>query len=151
MKGLNPIVDVEDVSQMNLQLDNGVFCSYQQCHFTPDYWRNYTIIGTEGRLENFGDGDPETVIRVWNKRSGYNPRGDAEFPAPAPEGTHGGADLRIVDEFLHYIRGKAEPTTSPVAARYAVAAGCLATESLRNGGIPQEVPELSSEVAAYFR
>jgi predicted dehydrogenase len=35
--GLNPVVDVEDVSMMLMTLDNGVMASYQQCHFTPDY------------------------------------------------------------------------------------------------------------------
>ncbi|UUZ58626.1 Gfo/Idh/MocA family protein [Nocardioides sp. B-3] len=53
--GLNEVIDVEDLSMMLMQLGNGVPASYQQCHFTPDYWRNYTVIGTEGRLENFGD------------------------------------------------------------------------------------------------
>ena len=41
-----------------MTLDNGVQASYEQCHFTPDYWRNYTVIGTEGRLENFGATPP---------------------------------------------------------------------------------------------
>ena len=54
-----------------MQLDNGVFASYQQCHYTPDYWRNYTVIGTEGRLENFGD-DSDGVVNVWTRRhSGF--------------------------------------------------------------------------------
>lgn len=57
-KGLNPVVDVEDLSMMQMRLDNGAFCSYQQCHYTPDAWRNYTIIGTEGRIENFGTTRP---------------------------------------------------------------------------------------------
>ncbi len=70
-RDLHHIVDVEDVSVMNMQLDNGVVAAYQQCHFTPDYWRNYTVIGTEGRLENFGDG-PGDVVKVWNTGpSGY--------------------------------------------------------------------------------
>ncbi|MEU5845373.1 hypothetical protein ABZ790_03830 [Saccharopolyspora shandongensis] len=49
-RDLNPIVDVEDLSMMQMVLDNGVLASYQQCHFTPDYWRNYTVIGTEGEV-----------------------------------------------------------------------------------------------------
>ncbi len=61
---------------MLMQLANGVLATYQQCHFTPDYWRNYTVIGTEGRLENFGDeggADGQGVVR---RRSGY--RADAD-------------------------------------------------------------------------
>ncbi|MGO1200051.1 MAG: Gfo/Idh/MocA family protein, partial [Dermabacteraceae bacterium] len=42
-KELNPVVDVEDISMLNMTLDNGVLASYEQCHFTPDYWRNYTV------------------------------------------------------------------------------------------------------------
>ena len=53
---LHHVVDVEDVSVMNMRLDNGVIAAYQQCHFSPRLLRNYTVIGTEGRLENFGDG-----------------------------------------------------------------------------------------------
>ena len=33
--GLNPVIDVEDVSMMLMTLWNGTFASYQQCHFTP--------------------------------------------------------------------------------------------------------------------
>ena len=93
-------MDVEDLSQVNLALDNGVYLSYQQCHFTPDYWRNYTVIGTHGRLENFGDA-PGGVVKVWNaRRSGYRADADLEMPIPPAEGGHGGADPRLVDEFL---------------------------------------------------
>ncbi len=102
-KGLNPIIDVEDVSMMLMHLDNGVFCSYQQCHYTPDSWRNYTIIGTEGRLENLG----EDFIAYWNKRKTYDLKGQIEIPVPEPEGSHGGADPRIVAEFVRFVtRGR---------------------------------------------
>ena len=57
LRDLNPVIDVEDLAQVNMVLDNGVLATYAQCHFTPDYWRNYTVIGDEGRLENVGDGD----------------------------------------------------------------------------------------------
>ena len=55
-KELNPVIDVEDISMLTMTLDNGVLASYQQCHFTPDYFRNYTVIGDAGRIENMGDG-----------------------------------------------------------------------------------------------
>ena len=74
-RGLHPIIDVEDVSMMLMELENGVLASYQQCHFTPDYWRNYTVIGTDGRLENFGD-EVGATVKVWSRRSGY--RADAD-------------------------------------------------------------------------
>jgi predicted dehydrogenase len=149
-KGMNPVIDVEDLSMMLMELDNGVFCSYQQCHYTPDGWRNYTIIGTEGRLENVGDGPGHCVVRLWNRKEYYNPYGDEQFYMPRVGGGHGGADPRIVGEFIEYVRGNAKPTTSPIAARNSVAAGCMAADSLRNGGIPKDIPPLSPEAEEYF-
>lgn len=85
--GLNETVDVEDISMMLMRMDSGVLASYEQCHFTPDYWRNYTVIGTEGRIENFGDGDGG-VIKLWNSRSGYCSDGDEEFAIVGDERGH---------------------------------------------------------------
>ncbi len=90
LRDLNPVVDVEDISMVLTRLDNGVLTSYQQCHFTPDYWRNYTVIGDEGRIENLGDGiegDPP-VVKVWNRRrSGYRPEADRTLGAESTEST----------------------------------------------------------------
>ena len=150
LTGLNPAMDVEDVSMVNMRLQNGILASYQQCHFTPDYWRNYTIIGTEGRIENFGNGEPGTAIRVWNRRHDYHASGDQAIELEAETGGHGGADPRIVAEFLRFVRDGGATETSPVAARYAVAAGCAGAESLRAGSVPVRVPEVEPSVAAYF-
>ncbi len=151
-KQLNPVVDVEDVSMMLMRLDNGVFASYQQCHYTPDAWRNYTIIGTEGRIENFGDGiGDDSCVRLWNRRCDrYHPEGDRVFYLERRAGGHGGADEMIVAEFLRYVREGGATKTSPIAARYSVAAGCKATESLRNGSVPLAVPPVDEEVCRYF-
>ncbi|MFH0796931.1 MAG: Gfo/Idh/MocA family oxidoreductase [Candidatus Omnitrophota bacterium] len=149
-KGLNQIIDVEDISMMLMQLDNGVFASYQQCHYTPDGWRNYTIIGTEGRIENFGDNPGECVVRLWNRQKYYNPYGDEQYFIPSVVGSHGGADPSIVAEFIRYVREDGKISTSAIAARNSVAAGCLAAHSLRNGGIPMEVPKVPEEIIAYF-
>lgn len=147
--GLNPVVDVEDISMLMMELDNGVQASYQQCHFTPDYWRNYTVIGTEGRLENFGD-TSGGVVKVWNRRHEYAAAGDAEYPIPGAHGGHVDADAATVGEFLEHLRTGAPTQTSPVAARYAVAVGDLAARSLRNGSEPIEVPPLDDELTHYF-
>jgi predicted dehydrogenase len=145
-KGLNPIIDVEDLSMMLMQLDNGVFCSYQQCHYTPDGWRNYTIIGTEGRIENLG----EDMVALWNTRTDYKAQGDKQIPIGEVEGSHGGGDPRIVAEFVRFVREGGKTTTSPIAARMSVAAGYLAAMSLRRGGQPMDVPPVEAEVARYF-
>ncbi|NQU40583.1 MAG: Gfo/Idh/MocA family oxidoreductase [Lentisphaerae bacterium] len=149
-KQLNPIIDVEDLSMMLMRLNNGVLASYQQCHYTPDSWRNYCIIGSEGRLENFGDVPGECSVKLWNHRESYNPEGHEAFAIPAEAGTHGGADPKIVAEFVRYVREGGSIKTSAVAARNSVAAGCMATQSLRNGGQPADCPPVPDELAAYF-
>ncbi len=150
-KGLNPIIDVEDLSMILMELENGVLASYQQCHYAPDGWRNYTVIGTAGRVENFGDAPGECSVRLWNRRCSYRPDGDEEFPIPRETGSHGGADPRIVAEFVRYVREGGKIATSPVAARASVAAGCMGAASLRCGNSPMQIPPLAAEIVEYFR
>jgi predicted dehydrogenase len=148
--GVNPFADVEDLSMMLMTLDNGVMASYQQCHYTPDCWRNYTVIGTEGRIENFNDCGRATV-RLWNRRTDcYSELGDVEYQLYPIEGSHGGSDPALVQEFLDFVRFDIPTNTSPVAARFSVAAGYQATMSLRSGSAPMDVPDLDPELIAYF-
>jgi predicted dehydrogenase len=147
--GLNPVVDVEDLSMMMMTLDNGVQASYQQSHFTPDYWRNYTVIGTEGRLENVGD-TAGGVVKVWNRRHEWQVAGDAEYEIEGVTSGHSDADLTTMTEFLAHVAHGTPTTLSPVAARESVAAGVLATVSLRTGSVPFDVPPLDPSITQYF-
>src|SRR5699024_3589341 len=136
-------------SMMTMHMDNGAFGTYNECHFTPDYWRNYTVIGTEGRIENFGLG-ADGVVHVWDKRTVFKEHGDEEIPIPQTEGGHHGADPALLAEYLEFIREGIPTETSPIAAREAVAAASLATKSLRGSGAAYEVPALAPEIQAYF-
>lgn len=147
--GLNPVVDVEDVSMMLMTLDNGVLASYEQCHFSPDYWRNYTVIGTEGRLENIGD-TAGGVVKVWNRRHEWQVAGDREYPIEGVASGHEDADVLTMTEFLALVMDGTPTVVSPVAARAAVAAGALAAESLRDGSRPIDVPVLPQHVLDHF-
>ena len=150
-RGLNEVVDVEDISMMQMRLDNGVLASYQQCHFAPDYWRNYTVIGNAGRIENFGDG-PGDTIAIWDKRhEGYaEPDEKVTIGDGSSGGSHGGADPLLIGEFLNFVVNGGRTDTSPIAARQAVAAGCVATDSLRGDSSARPVPALAPELIAYF-
>ena len=149
--GLNPVMDVEDISAVLLEMENGVQATYQQCHFTPDAWRNYTVIGSRGRIENIGDTPGNAVVRLWNTRSDrYRAEGDLEFAPPAETGTHGGADPKIMKEFVRHVLFDEPISISPVEARQAVAAGIAATESLRDGSTPREIAPLSADLREYF-
>ncbi|MCY3019225.1 MAG: Gfo/Idh/MocA family oxidoreductase [Planctomycetota bacterium] len=141
--GFSPTIDVEDQSVVIMTMEKGILGAYLQCHFAPDACRNYTVIGTAGRIENFGD-MPDSPIFLWNKRTdSYRMVGDAVFRGDnGAGGGHGGADPVIVQEFLDFVRDGIKTTATPEAARMSVAAGYQATMSLRNGGQPLDIPPL---------
>ena len=149
LTGLNPVVDVEDVSMMLMQLENGVYASYQQCHYTPDYWRNYTVIGYRG---------PHRELRRRRRRRGQGvddtrrlSRSRRDHPDPAGRrAVTGERTAPLVAEFLRFVREGGATETSPVAARDAVAAGEAATISLRTDGRSISIPAVSPDIQQYF-
>ena len=148
--GFSPVIDVEDHNMIMMQLESGAQATYMQCHYAPDAERNYTFIGTEGRVENNGDsGDAEVL--VWNRR-GPRQTPDIIFKVKPPlvNASHGGADYPIVQNFLDFVRYDAKTNTSPIAARMAVATGVLGHYSMRNGNNRQDIPELPKELVKYF-
>ena len=149
IKGLNPHIDVEDHSMLLMQLDNGVQASYEQCMYAPDNERNYTFIGTKGRVENIGDYHGDTHIHVWTQR-GFRNDPDIIYRIKARDGSHGGADAPIVWAFFDFILEGKQPAVSPIAARNAIAAGVLGHYSMRNGNVPADVPPLREELIRYF-
>ncbi len=145
---LSPIIDVEDHNMILMQLDNGAQAAYLQCHYTPDAERNYTFIGTKGRVENVGDfGNCE--VHVWTLR-GERSNPDIIYKIKPIPGSHGGADPQIVKSFMEFVREGKKTNTSPVAARNSVAVGVLGHESMRTDGGRRQIPLLDEETIAYF-
>lgn len=133
-------VDVEDNNVMIMQLANGIKASYLQCHFTPDYHRNYVFIGTEGRMEN---SEPENKVWVKMRRSdSWRELADRTYRVRPSVGGHGGADPIITEQFLDMVLEGKEPVATPVDGRMSVAAGSCGAESMRKGGIPIDIPPL---------
>nr|WP_235782103.1 Gfo/Idh/MocA family oxidoreductase [Paenibacillus senegalensis] len=125
-------IDVEDNNMVLMELANGVKASYMQCHFTPDYERSYTVIGTEGRMENF-EKDHKVVVKS-RKSNTWRDLSDRVYEIKKAEGSHFGADENICRDFIEMILHNKEPVAEPVAGRMSVAVGCAATESVRQGG-----------------
>jgi hypothetical protein len=124
-----------------MELEGGIKASYLQCHYTPDYHRNYVFIGTEGRMEN---SEPEGKIWVKTRTSNtVRELSDRVYEVKKAQGTHGGADPVICRDFLDMIEFGKQPVATPVAGRMSVAVGCAATASIRSGGVPMQVKELS--------
>lgn len=125
-------VDVEDNSMVLMELEGGIKASYMQNHFTPDYQRNYTIIGTAGRIEN--NEDEQRVILKTRKSNTWRDYSDRIYDIKKAEGSHNGADPKICDDFIDMILDGKAPIAPPLAGRMSVAVGCAATESMRAGG-----------------
>ena len=146
--GFSPVIDVEDHNMIMMQLANGAQATYMQCHYSPDSERNYTFIGTKGRVENIGDhGDCQ--IHVWTSR-GSRQKPDIIYDLKGSVIDHGGADTPTVTSFLDFVRYGAPTNANPVAARDAVATGVLGHCSMRNGNIPMEIPQLDENLVKYF-
>jgi predicted dehydrogenase len=138
-------VDVEDNSIVMMELSGGIRACYMQCHFAPDYWRNYTIIGTEGRIENLDDGT-KVVVRARDRSKRWRNLAHCDLAVKPARGGHGGADPEICKDFIDMIVDGKRPVASPLAGRMSVAVGCAATWSLRNGWQPVVVPAVPAEL-----
>jgi predicted dehydrogenase len=126
-----------------MELEGGIKASYMQCHFTPDYHRNYTFIGTEGRIEN---SEPEGKVYLKTGRSNsWRELSDRTYDIKQSEGGHSGADPGIFEDFIRMVLDGKPPLATPVAGRMSVAAACAATESIRAGGKVVEVKPLNPE------
>ena len=137
--GYYPEIEVNDLNMIQMTLDNGVLACYLQCHYAPDSCRNYTIIGTRGRIENHGGSE----IQLWNNREcKYRILGDNTYRMPTTVGGHGGADPKIVQSFVDALREKYDVWSTPQAARYSVAAGCAGADSMRQGNCAIDIPKL---------
>jgi predicted dehydrogenase len=134
-------VDVEDNHVVILELENGIKAAYLQCQFTPEYLRNYVLIGTKGRLEMDVEDLKLSLIARPNGRTWDKTPVRTVYSIDKGNGWHGGADPLIAQAFLDMILRGIEPATDPVAGRMSVAVGCAAAKSLRAGGM-QTVPPL---------
>jgi predicted dehydrogenase len=132
-------IDVEDNNMLIMELEGGIKASYLQCHFTPDYSRNYTFIGTKGRLEN--DDVNDKIIVKTRKSNSWHEFSDITYDMKKEEGSHGGADPKICQDFIELVLHNKQPLTTPFAGRMSVAVGCAATESIRSGGMVVEISQ----------
>lgn len=134
-------IDVEDNNVVIMQLENGIKASYLQCHFTPDYHRNYTFIGTKGRMEN-SEPDGEVYVKT-RKSDSWEAMSNQVYNVKDIEGGHGGSDPLICNDFINLIRYGKQPKATPLDGRMSVATGCAAAESMRSNGKVMKVNQVN--------
>ncbi|MCX7918206.1 MAG: Gfo/Idh/MocA family oxidoreductase [bacterium] len=132
-------INVEDNNIVMMELENNIKAVYMQCFFTPDYFRNYTIIGTEGRIENTTD---RTTVKLLmrNNKMKWKSYADGEYTLKQGDSSHSGSDFLIAQDFINMILYDKKPLVNPLDGRMSVAVGYAATESLRQGGKIITVP-----------
>ncbi|MBO5722385.1 MAG: Gfo/Idh/MocA family oxidoreductase [Lentisphaeria bacterium] len=146
--GFSPEMDVEDHNMILMQLESGAQATYMQCHYSPDAERNYTFIGTRGRVENIGDHD-NCEVHVWTRR-GLRGTPDIIYKLKPQAGSHGGSDPAIIANFFEFISSGRITNANPAAARDSVATGVMGHKSGRSGNMPFDIPELPADLRKYF-
>jgi predicted dehydrogenase len=141
-------VDVEDHSMILMELEGGIQASYTQCHFAPDYCRNYTFIGTEGRIENLDDSS-QVIVKLRDRSVRWGNLADRRLNVKPARGGHGGADPLVCRDFIDMLLTGKKPVATPLAGRMSVAVGCAATESVRSGGVPVAIAALDDELKSF--
>jgi predicted dehydrogenase len=121
--------DVDDNSLMVIQYDSGARISYMECHFTPEYSREFMFIGDRGKLIGFYNNEMEFKITV-SKR--HSRKQDVYFPEKGI-GEHGGGDIEIVKAFIEKVKTGSSSMEGVLGARDSAAIAIAAVESSSSG------------------
>lgn len=130
-------IDTPDNGLLIIDYDNGARLCYMECHFTPEYTREFMFVGDKGKLTAFYDNDENFKIQVWK-------RGEKEPKFYYPEkvgGAHGGGDTGIIKEFLARVREGKPGMYGIRGARDSAAIAIAALESEKTG-LPARIPKL---------
>jgi len=121
-------IDVNDNHTVIVEYEGGRIASYNECHFTPDDNREFTFVGTGGKLYMNG---AENTIRVQKRRG----RGPIEVYRERALGGHGGGDDRLLDDLARCVRGRGEPVAGPDAGYLSILVADGAARSIRQGRV----------------
>lgn len=133
-------VDVEDQSAIMMSTPSGIMGTYMQCHFSPDTWRNYAVVGTKGRIESNQD-DTVTLhtqkSNQYRQNSGFSyAKAVYELDTAEASGTtksgHGGADPKMCKAFLDYLIDDIPPRATSYDGLMSIAVGVKGAESIRD-------------------
>jgi len=128
-------VDVPDNSLLLIDYDNGVRATFTECHFTPEYTREFWLVGDKGKMYGFYNNECEFVIRVTYRHS----KKVDEYRPKSPGGGHGGGDPRLHEHFLDCVLEGRQPDPGPMAGRDSAAIAIAAEESAL-AGAPVTIP-----------
>ena len=132
--------DVSDNSLVIVDYENGTRLSYMECHFTPEYTREFTFIGDKGKMTGFYNNEQDFKIMVWKRFEKepvyyYPEKIDGEGIS-----AHGGGDYGILKAFSTHVHAGVPCMVGIKGARDSAAIAIAAAES-EETGMPVWIPK----------
>ncbi len=128
--------NVNDNSQMIVTYESGKSAVYTECHFTPEYTRDFWFVGDRGKMYAQYNNECNFIIRNSYRHTDHID----EWRPPATGGGHGGGDPKIQQAFLDWVRNpELMDLGMTIAARDATCVGAAGEESIETG-LPVEIP-----------
>ncbi len=132
-------MDLDDHALLAITYANDAKATFQECHFTPEYTREFWLIGTEGKMYGYYDNPGRFLVRI---EYSHDPdRRTEEWKPPHTGGSHGGGDDRLRDEFYRRIVENDPPLEATASAYYSTALAICGTDSIESG-MPVDIPPL---------
>ena len=127
--------DVADNSMLQIEYANGTRGQYAECHFTPEYTREFTLFGTLGKMYGFYNNECNFLIRCSYRNTDHID----EWHPQSAGGGHGGGDRLIMEHFLDCLLGDDQPLADVQAARDCTAVAAAGEDSIETG-LPVVIP-----------
>jgi predicted dehydrogenase len=127
-------VDVADNAVMVVSYENGAKLSYIECHYTPEYAREFTFVGTKGRVKGYL---PHYSRTGEGARIELEMRGDPQKRVFGVildfSSGHYGGDGGVINEFLTAV-AEGRPSTCDISvARESSVVAIAAAQSMHEG------------------
>ena len=124
-------MDLDDHSLLAITYANSARATFHETHFTPEYSREFWLVGTKGKMYGYYDNPGRFLVRIEYAHDGE--RRTEEFKPRHTGGHHGGGDNRLRDEFYRRIVENDPPTEVVASAYYSTALAICAQESIDSG------------------
>jgi len=136
-------MDLDDHSLLAITYANGAKATFHECHFTPEYSREFWLVGTKGKMYGYYDNPGRFLVRI--EYAHASERRTEEWKPPHAGGGHGGGDNRLRDEFHRRIVENDPPTEALHSAYYSTALALCAAESIESG-MPVDIPPVPDDL-----
>ena len=109
-----------------------------ECHFTPEYSREFLFVGDKGKLTAFYNNEQEFKIMVWKR---FEKEPVYYYPKKVEGiGAHGGGDEGIIKRFSSLVL-RGEPCMIGVKGARDSAAIAIAAYGSEESGMPVMIPK----------